>query len=146
MKSKSKLNIGIIKSFYRALSNGDLVDARSVLPPEIEWTEPCAEGLPFGGTHKGKEAVFKDVIDVIYDYIREFEIKPKKFFAVGDLVFVLGYSTGLGKITDLKLKAPTAHLWTLRNGTAVKFQAFHDVPAWQFALGLMSAEPEKLAA
>ena len=140
-----KENIGIIKDFYRALSNGDPGYAGSVLAPEIEWDEPSPDELPFGGRHQGSKAVFKDVINTIHDAIRDFEFRPKKFFAVGDMVIVLGHSAGRGRVTDLKLEAPTAHLWTLRDGKAVKLQAFHDLSQWRAALG-KRAEPERLAA
>ena len=134
MKNKDTENIGILKDFYRALSNGDSPYARSVLVG-IESVFQI-----------GADAVFKEVIDVIHDNIRDFQIKPKKFFAIGDLLVVLGYSTGRGRITDLKLRAATAHLWTFREGKPVKLQALHDVPAWHAALGFMGAEEQRLAA
>jgi hypothetical protein len=49
-------------------------------------------------------------------------------------------------VTDLKLDAPTAHIWTLVNGKAVRFEAIHDVLEWQVALGLTSVQSERLAA
>jgi len=140
---KNRENILIVKEFYRALSHGDPAQARSVLAPEIEWSEPSEEGLAFGGTHHGTEGVFKEVINVIHDKIRDFQIKPIKFLGVGDMVFVLGRSTGRGRVTDLKLDAPTAHIWTLRNGKAVNFEAFHDVPAWRTALRFGVVEEEE---
>lgn len=146
MKSEGKQNISIVKDFYRALSNGNPAHARSVLAPEIEWIEPSPERLSFGGRHDGANAAFLEVIEEIHDSVRDFEIKPKKFFAVGDMVVVLGHSTGRGRITDLKLDAPTVHLWTLRDGKAMKFQAFHDVLEWQVALGLTSVQAGQLAA
>jgi ketosteroid isomerase-like protein len=146
MKTKSRENILIIKDFYRALSNGDTFYARTALDPDIEWTEPSPEVLAFGGKHSGMEGVFKEVIEVIHDRIRQFDIKPRKFFAVGDMVAVLGHSTGRGRLSDHKLIAPTVHLWTLRNGKAVKFQAFHDLAAWETALGLGAIGAKELAA
>lgn len=135
MKPKGNENIGIIKSFYRAISNGNPIHARSVLDPQIEWVEPSPEKLPFGGWHRGADAVFKEVIDIIHDNIREFQVKTKQFFAVGEKVVVLGHCTGRGRVTDIKLDAPTVHIWTLADGRAVRFEALHDVLEWQVALG-----------
>lgn len=146
MKNKGAENIRIIKGFYRALSNGDLARAQSVLAPEIEWTEPFEGVLPFGGWHAGAGAVIKDVVEVIYDNVQDFHMKPKKFFAVGDMVIVLGHATGRGRMTDIKLDAPTAHFWSLADGKAVRLQAFHDVLEWQVALGLTSVQAGRLAA
>jgi ketosteroid isomerase-like protein len=146
MMSKSRENVRIIKDFYRALSNGDSGYVQDVLAPEIDWAEPAAEGLPFAGRHHGPRAVFKEVLDVIHDNIREFEFKPRKVFAVGDVVVVMGHSTGRGRITDLKLNAAGAHLWTLSSGKAVKFQALHDSSKWLEALGPIPAEQLRYAA
>ncbi len=146
MKHKGGENISIIKNFYRALANGDQSYAHSLLDPNIEWVEPVVEGLYFGGEHRGRQVVFDEVIEPTHDKIREFEWKPKKFFAVGDMVIVLARETGRGRITDLKLDAPTAHIWRLANGKAVRFEAFHDVLEWQVVLGLTSVQSERLAA
>jgi ketosteroid isomerase-like protein len=117
-----------------------------VLAPEIEWTEPFEGVLPFGGWHAGAAAVMKDVIEVIHDNVIDFQMKPKRFFAVGDMVIVLGCSTGRGRMTDIKLDAPTTQLWTLAGGKAVLFEAFHDVLDWQVALGLTSVQAGRFAA
>ncbi len=140
MKDRGAENIRIVKGFYRSFLD------ESVLAPEIDWTEPAPEVLPFGGRHHGAAAVIKDVIEVIHDNIIDFEVKPKKFFAVEDMVIVLGHSTGRGRLTDIKLDAPTAHIWTLADGRAVRFQAYHDVLEWQVVLGLTSVQSQRLAA
>ena len=145
MKRQDKENIGIVRDFYRALANGDQGHAHTLLDPNIQWVE-SAEGLFFSGRHYGRQLVFDEVIEPTHDKIREFQLKPKKFFAVGDMVVVLAHETGRGRVTDLKLDAPTAHIWTLVNGKAVRFEAIHDVLEWQVALGLTSVQSERLAA
>jgi uncharacterized protein len=146
MKDRGAENIRIIKNFYKALSNGNPARAQSVLAPQVEWTEPGDQVLPFGGRHNGADAVIGEVIEVVHDNIIDFEMKAKKFFAVGDMVVVLGHSTGRGRLTDIELDAPTAQIWTMADGKAVRFQAFHDVLEWQVVLGLTSVQSQRLAA
>jgi ketosteroid isomerase-like protein len=146
MRDRGAENIRIVKDFYKALSNGSPARALSVLAPQVEWTEPGEQVLPFGGRHSGADAVISEVIEVVHDNIIDFEVKPKKFFAVGDLVIVLGHSTGRGRLTDIKLDAPTAHIWTMADGRAVRFQAYHDLLEWQVVLGLTSVQSQRLAA
>jgi ketosteroid isomerase-like protein len=145
MKTKAKQNIATVKRFYRALANGDQDSARTFLDPNIEWMEP-ADDLFFSGRRWGRQPVFDEVIEPIHDKIREFQFKPKKFLAVGGLVFVLGHETGCGRVTDLKLDAPTVHFWTLDNGKAVRFEAFHDTLEWQVVLGITAMQSQRLAA
>jgi hypothetical protein len=146
MKSRGAQNIRIIKDFYKALLDGNPAQAVSVLAPAIEWTEPGQEILPFGGRHNGADAVISEVIEVVHDNIIDFEMKPKKLFAVGDMVVVLGHSTGRGRITDIKLDAPTAHIWKLADGKAVRFEAFYDLLEWQVVLGLTGVQSRQMAA
>jgi hypothetical protein len=44
------------------------------------------------------------------------------------------------------LYAPTAHIWTVANGRAIRFQGFHDTLEWQLALGLTAIQNDCLAA
>jgi len=146
MKRKGAENIKLIKGFYQALSKNDWSAARNVLDPQIEWVEAAAEGLWFAGRHIGADAVFKDIVDSAQDKISQFQVKMKKFFVVGDTVVALGHFRGCGRATDIKLNAPTAHVWTLANGRAVRFQGFHDNLEWQVALGLTTVQSQRLAA
>jgi uncharacterized protein len=146
MKKEDAENIKLIKGFYKAMAQNDWAAAREVFYPDIEWTEFGAPGLWFHGRRYGSEAVFKDVIDPAYGKFDRFGLKMKKFFAVGDKVIALGHFRGRSNTTELNLYAPTAHIWTIANGRAVRFQGFHDTLEWQVALGLTTIQNQCLAA
>ncbi len=146
MKDQSYENIKLLKSFYEAASRGEVGPARDALDPNVEWIEPNLPGLWFSGTHRGIEAVFKEVIGPTTEKLERFRVKMKKFYAVGDHVVAVGSFRGRGKATGKDLNAPTAHVWTLRNGKAVRFEAFHDPARWREALGLAQPEPQRMAA
>ncbi len=146
MKDKAHENIKLLKSFYDTVSRGELVSARNALDANVEWIEPNLPGLWFSGTHRGLEAVFKEVIGPTSEKFEGFRVKMKKFVAVGDHVVAIGRFRGRGKITRKDLDAVTVHIWTLRDGRAVRFEAFHDLASWQEALGLAQPESQRLAA
>lgn len=146
MKQIASENIKLIKSFYAALADNDLVKARTMLDPDIEWNEVAAPNLWFNGKRYGSIDVFKHVIDPAYDKCDSIELKMKKFYAVGQTVVAIGHYSGRGKITQLKLNAPTAHVWTLSDGKPVRFEGFHDALEWQVVLGLTSIQTERVAA
>src|ERR1700744_2624931 len=104
MKTREQENVAILKDFYEALADGNQGYAHELLDPNIEWVEH-AEELFFAGRHVGRQVVFDEVIEPTHDKIKEFRFRPRKFFAVGDRVVVLGYETGTGRITELALKA-----------------------------------------
>ncbi len=139
----SRENIKVVKSFYKSVLNGDNESARMVLDPNVEWIERNGPSLWFSGTHRGPDEVFKKVIEPTFEKIAKFSLDIKKYYEVGDYVVVLGRFYGRGKITGKELRAPTAHIWTLRNGKAVRFEAYHDTASWLEALG---ATTERMAA
>jgi hypothetical protein len=57
----------------------------------------------------------------------------------GETVVVLGRYRGLAKRTGRRLDVPCVHVWTLRDGKAVRFQQFLDTQGWNDALGLAPA-------
>lgn len=146
MKEVGAENVKVIKGFYKALADNDWSLARTVLDPDIEWNEVAAPGLWFNGKRYGSDAVFKKVIDPTYGKLEGFEVKMKKFFAVGQNVIAIGHFCGRGKTTQLKLNAPTAHIWTLAEGKAVRFQGFHDALEWQVVLGTTTVQAQGMAA
>jgi len=146
MKDQRHENIKLVKSFYAAVSRGELAAARNQLDTDVEWIEPGLAGLWFSGTHRGAEAVLREVIVPASEKIETFRVKIRKFFGVGDHVVAVGGFRGVVKATGKDLDAATAHVWTLRNGKAVRFEGFHDVSEWREALGLAQVEPQRMAA
>ncbi len=146
MKSLQDDNIKLLKSFYDAASRGDFSLIRNALDPTVEWLEPNVAGLWFSGMHRGADAVWKEVMEPTAGKIDQFRIKIKKFYPVGDHIVAIGSFHGRGKTTGKELDAATAHVWTLRNGRIVRFEAFHDAASWLETLGLMHPETHRIAA
>ncbi len=146
MKSHSQENIKLVKDFYEAASNGDFGPVRAKLDPSVEWIEPNVPGLWSSGTHRGADAVWKEVIEPTVQKIDNFRLKMKHFHAVGDHVIAIGYLNGRVKATGRELDTATAHMCTLRNGKIVRFEAFHDSASWLEALGLVRPELQRMAA
>ncbi len=141
----SQQNINLAKSFYQAAPRGDMATARQVLDANIEWVEPDLPTL-FSGTHRGPDAVFREVIQRTVPLFDNFSVDMTQYFEVGDHVIAVGTFHGRGKPTGKELNAPTAHVWTFRNGKAIRFEAFHDAAKWAAALGAEYQESRRLAA
>jgi hypothetical protein len=56
-------NIDIIKSLYQTFERGDISSVLNILDPNVEWIE--SEGIPYGGTFIGHEAVLNGVFHKI---------------------------------------------------------------------------------
>jgi uncharacterized protein len=139
-------NVKHLKGFYDAVEQGDFTAARQYLEPTLEWVGPDAPGLWFGGTHRGPDALFKEVIEPAYGKIGEFRVRMKKFHEVGDHVIAVGRVSGRAKMTGRALDAAVAEVWTLRSGKAVRCQSYHEPAKWLEVLGETNPQAQRLAA
>jgi uncharacterized protein len=120
----SEQSLEIIKSAYAAFANGDVPGVLGAFAEDIEWYE--AEGMPYGGLHRGGEAVAQNVFGPISEDVEGFAVTPKEFMSSGDTVAVVVSYTGTGKSTGKPLDIPVVHVWDVQNGKVVRFRQFID--------------------
>jgi ketosteroid isomerase-like protein len=125
-------NVEIVKGVYDALTAGNLEGALGVLDPEISWTE--AEGFPYAGTYTGTDAVVENVFARLGSEWDPFRVAASEFIDGGDQVVTLGRYSGMYKATGKSFEADFAHVWTLRDGKAVRFRQYVDSALVQEAL------------
>lgn len=123
----------LVRSIYAALARGDVQTALEALDPDVEWVEPPTDGLPFAGTHSGREAVAAGVFATVPNTWDEFRVEPEEFLADGEAVVAIG--TFRGSVGGRALEAPFAHVWRVRAGLAAEFHNHTDTAAFLAALG-----------
>jgi uncharacterized protein len=118
---------------YEAFERGDMDAVLADMHPEIEWHQ--AQGLPHGGFYRGRAEVRRAIFDPLEDeWWDEFSALPDEFLDAGTEVVVLGRYRGRAKGTGKRLDVPFVHVWTWRDGTAVRFRQFLDTAGWVEAL------------
>lgn len=122
----SEGNVDILRRGYDAFNQGDIGAVMGLMDPDIEWEEPEVEGLPQRGTHRGAEDVANHVFGAVAQNWDGFQAVPEEFLDAGDRVVVLGQFGGAGKASGKPLDATFAHVWTMREGKAVRFRAYAD--------------------
>ena len=126
-------NVDAVRRSYEAFARGDLDGVVADMHEEIEWHQ--ARGLPHGGTYRGlpevRRAIFEPLDEEWWD---EFSADPDEFLDAGAEVVVLGRYRGRAKGTGKPLDVPYAHVWTFRDGKAVRFRQFLDTAGWVEAL------------
>lgn len=122
----SGANVETLRRGYEALNRGDLSVVRELLDPDIEWHEPAASLE--GGTHRGRDS-FERFLRGWLESFEGFRIEPEQVVERGhDLVAVV-HQTGTGRTSGLQVEARLAHVWTVANGTAVRWEAVPDIEA-----------------
>ncbi|MBE9041232.1 nuclear transport factor 2 family protein [Oscillatoriales cyanobacterium LEGE 11467] len=117
-------NLDIIKTLYQAFENGEIDIILDILDPNVEWHE--SEKLPYGGTFVGRDAVLAGVFEKIGLEWENFEARVEEFLDAGDTIVALGFDRGTYKTTGKSMQAPTASVWTLKQGKVVKFVQYID--------------------
>ena len=121
-----------IKSVYDAFAKGDIPSVLATMSADIEWTE--AEGFPYGGTYHGPKAVLENVFMRLGSEWIGFAAVPHEFVDGGDTIVAMGKYSGTYKRTNKSFEAQFAHVWTLRDGKAVRFVQYVDTLLVQRAL------------
>ena len=124
-------NLDAIRRAYDAFLRRDIPRVLAEFDPAIHWVEPDLPGLPWAGTHHGREAVERDVFGRVFARYDEFAMEPQRFVEVGETVVVTGRLRGRAR-SGARLDAPFAHVWKLRHGKAVRMEN-HAGPGWDEA-------------
>jgi uncharacterized protein len=111
----------VIRDAYEALNRGDWEALSRVTHPDIEWeTDPR---LPNAGIYRGREEIRRFVEDQAAPFDRSVT-EPERLFANGDQVVVLVRVRRRVRDSTAEIALRVAHLWTIRDGKAVRGQAF----------------------
>lgn len=123
--------IAPVRAIYEAFGRGD-VEPLTTLFDGLEWHE--ADGMPYGGIYHGAEEIFGNVIGPIAGDVQGFSARPDELLPAGeDRVLALGRYRGTGSAGAVDV--PFAHIWTVRDGRAVKFVQYADTHEYRTAVG-----------
>jgi ketosteroid isomerase-like protein len=120
----SEQNVEFVKGIYGAFSRGDVPAVLGAFTDDIEWFE--AEGMPYGGLHRGGDAVAQNVFGPISEDVEGFSITPEQLIGSGTTVAAVVRYTGNGKTTGKALDEPAVHVWDIRDGKLARFRQFID--------------------
>jgi ketosteroid isomerase-like protein len=120
----SEQSIELVEGVYGAFARGDVPAVLGAFADDIEWYE--AEGMPYGGLHRGGEAVAQKVFGPITEDVEGFAVVPEEFMGSGGTVAAVVRYTGTGKATGKALDLPAVHIWDIRDGKVARFRQFID--------------------
>lgn len=123
----SDKNIDLINEVYDAFNRRDYEGVLARFVSDFEWVaaenSPLADQSPYHGIEKVRSGVF----DRIAAGFERLEVKPDEVFTGDDgRVVVLGYYHGRFRGSTKDFRTQVAHIWTVRDSHAVKFQQYLD--------------------
>jgi len=120
----SEQNVELVKGTYGAFARGDVPAVLGAFTDDIEWFE--AEGMPYGGLHRGPDAVAQNVFGPISEDVEGFAVTPEEVIGSGATVAAVVRYMGTGKATGKALDVPAVHMWEIRDGKLARFRQFID--------------------
>ena len=130
----SQDNIALVRSLYEAFNQGDADTVLGAFDENIEWYE--AEGMPYGGLHRGPQAVAENVFGPVVDDIDGFSVTPDEVYADGDEVVMIVTYRGTAKESGKELNSPAVHAWTVRDGKIARMRQFMDTVKYNEVLAV----------
>jgi uncharacterized protein len=118
----SQENVDSLRKVYAEWSKGNFRPVTDVYGPDTEWgwseEFPGLEGVVREPAAKSERAVRW------LSSWEEWRVEPEDFLASGNHVVVLCRYTGRGKGSGVDVDTHGAHLWTFREGKAIRFEVF----------------------
>jgi uncharacterized protein len=122
----SGANVETRRRGYDALNGGDLSVVLALLDPDIEWHEPAPS--PDAGTHRGRDS-FERFVRSWLESFDSLRVEPEQVVERDDDLVAVVRQTGTGRASGLRVEARLAHVWTVANGRAVRWEAIPDAEA-----------------
>ena len=119
-------DVETLRRGYAALNRGDLSLVLELLDPDIEWHEPAPS--PEGGTHRGRDS-FERFLRGWLESFDGFRVEPERVVERGDELVVVVRQSGTGRASGLSVETRLAHVWTVADGKAVRWEAVADPEA-----------------
>ncbi len=125
-------HLELLQKGYANFAKGDIPAVLDMFDANIDWT--VMEGFPYGGKYNGPDEVLENVFMKLGSEWDKWHAEPIEFMENGDKIVVLGKYSGTYKATGKSVETDFAHVWTLRDGKAVKFVQYTDTAVIQTAL------------
>ena len=109
---------------YAALNCGDVSVVLDLLDPDIEWHEP-GPSLE-AGTHRGRNS-FERFLRGWLESFEGFRVQPERVVQRADQLVVVVRQTGTGRSSGVQVETRLAHVWTVADGKAVRWEAVPDL-------------------
>jgi uncharacterized protein len=117
-------NAEIARRAYEAFARGDIEAVLASFAEDVEFYE--AEGLPWGGLHRGRDEVARNVFGVLVETFDDYAATPERYIESGETVVLLGRYSGVARETGKTFDAAFAHVWNLECGRLQEFNHYAD--------------------
>ena len=113
----SEANVELLRAIYDRFRAGDVEGALALHDPEVEVHD--RPEAPDPQVYRGHEGVLRS-LGVSQAAFEGLDLVPEEFLDAGDRVIVVFRFQGIGRGSGVPIDERLAHLWTIRDGRAVR--------------------------
>jgi ketosteroid isomerase-like protein len=122
----------LLRHIYGQWSEGRYWDT-SYYDPEIEFV--ISDGFPDTGTFRGIDEMGAGFRNWMASW-RDMRFQLEKLQPVRERILAIYHLTGVGKASGIEAELHGGHIWTIRDGLAVRLEVYPDRPATFEAAGI----------
>ncbi len=130
-------NVELLKRGYEAFNRRDLNAVFELLDPDFELVTD--ERVLFAGTYRGRNEIRRLLQDQ-EEVFGQLTMEPYEFFEAGGRVVAFVRQRARGQASGAEVEITIGHLWTIRDGRAVRMQGF---PQREKALEAAGLPPQR---
>lgn len=117
--------LDVVHAVYRAYAGRDLAAIQALYHPDCEIYQ--SDLLPWGGEYRGHAGLQQFFIRLTSTI--DTRIVDEQLFEAGDRVVSIGRTQGKALATGRQFELPAVHVYTVREGTIRRYEAYVDTPA-----------------
>lgn len=123
--SEQQQHIEQVRAAYEAFLRGDVAGVLDKLTDDVIWETQGPAEIPYAGTFKGKDGVTQ-FFRILADVEEPQAFEPRRFFADGDMVVVLGRYAARVKANGAHAETEWVHTFTFRDGKVAAYREYLD--------------------
>ncbi len=120
----------LVRNIYDAYARRDLAAALSRFSPEVEFVQ--TDLLPWGGSYRGIVGAQASLGKLLAHVDSRVEVE--EMFSAGDQVVAIARTRGTARASGAAFDLRAVHVWTVVEGSVLRFEAYIDTPAMLSAL------------
>jgi ketosteroid isomerase-like protein len=128
---RTEQDLAVVQEMYRAFERADLARTLQLCAPDVEVRQSPA--VPWGGTYRGHDGVVAFLV-ALGTHLDSRPQTQDLFADAGGAVVQVGRTRGTVRATGAAFDVAETHVWTVRDGLVVRFEAYLDADAMLTAL------------
>ena len=124
-------NVEVVAALYEAFVRRDMPAIQALIDPEATVSQ--TEQLPWGGQGEGPSGL-QSFTQRLLSHV-DSRVEVEEYVEAGDDVIAIGRTRGTVRATGAPFDIRAVHVWTVKDGRAVRFHAFINTPEMLRVLG-----------